>query len=184
MARRGWKLVQNDLSLLLFGIQDATLLVENLIIAAASLGMGSCLIGNVPYHAEKIAERFNLPPRVFPLVGLSLGYPAENPAPRPRYPLEFTLFEEKYPEFSEEDIDLAMKTMDDGYLSQDYYRRLGAMIRLENSQAETYTYDTYSWTEHISRKTGQWEPLPDDLLAQFAARGFAIPGYGKIEKNI
>jgi hypothetical protein len=39
------------------------------------------------------------------------------------------------------------------------------------------TYDDYSWTEHISRKTGQWEPSPDRLLEQFAACGFIIPGY-------
>jgi len=183
MERRGWKLVQNDLLLLLFGIQDATLMVENMIIAAESLGMGSCLIGSVPYYADKIADRFNLPPRVFPLVGLSLGFPDEDPPPRPRYPLEITLYEGKYPEFNEEDIVRAMKIMDDGYLAQDYYRRLGAMIRLEDGRSETYSYDTYSWTEHISRKTGQWEPLPDDLLDQFTARGFSIPGYTPGEEN-
>jgi nitroreductase len=42
MAERGWTLVNNDLSLLLFGIQDAALMAENTIIAAESLGMGSC----------------------------------------------------------------------------------------------------------------------------------------------
>src|SRR5512143_4122085 len=34
MARRNWRRAQNDLSLLLFGIQDATLMAENMVIAA------------------------------------------------------------------------------------------------------------------------------------------------------
>lgn len=183
MARRGWTMAQNDLSLLLFGIQDATLMAENMVIAAESLGLGSCFLGGIPYRADKIVEQFQLPPRVFPLVGLTMGYPAENPPPRPRYPLDLALFENAYPVFDETQVAQAMDVMDEGYLAQDYYRRQRAMIRLEGDREETFTYDTYSWTEHISRKTGQWLASPDELLAQFAACGFAIPGYQSPEKD-
>ena len=177
MGRRGWQMIQNDLSLLLFGIQDATLMAENMVIAAESLGLGSCFLGGIPYHAVKIAEQYKLPGRVFPLVGLTMGYPGENPPPRPRYPLDFTLFEGDYPQFGDEQVERASAGMDEGYLAQDYYRRQRAMIRLEGDRKETFTYETYSWTEHISRKTGQWEQSPDDLLAQFAACGFHLPGF-------
>jgi FMN reductase (NADPH) len=40
MAQRNWRIVINDLSLLLFGIQDASLMAENMVIAAESLGLG------------------------------------------------------------------------------------------------------------------------------------------------
>lgn len=93
MAKRNWKLVTNDLTLLMFGIQDAALMAENMVVAARSLGLGSCFLAAL-YRAEKIAEEYNLPKRVFPLVQLTIGYPAEDPPTRPRYPLEFTLFEE------------------------------------------------------------------------------------------
>ncbi len=105
-----------------------------------------------------------------------MGYPAEAPPTRPRYPLDFAVFEEEYPEFKDEQVKRAMAQMDDGYLAQDYYRKLGAMIRLEGSREEHFTYDTYGWTEHISRKTGQWLQSPDELLEQFARCGFRIPG--------
>lgn len=177
MARRGWQMAQNDLSLLLFGIQDAALMAENMVIAAQSLGLGSCFLGGIAYGAARIAEQHKLPKRVFPLVGLTMGYPDEAPPPRPRYPLDFALFEETYPDFTDEEVARAMATMDEGYLAQGYYSRLNAMIPLIGGREETYTYETYSWTEHISRKTGQWLPSPDDLLAQFAACGFIIPGY-------
>jgi FMN reductase (NADPH) len=174
MEKRHWHTVTNDLSVLFFGIQDASLMAENMVIAAESLGMGSCFLGAAPYIADKIATRYKLPSRVFPVVQLAMGYPAENPPPRPRYPTTFSLFEDEYPEFSSEQIEQAMKQMDDGYLAQDYYRKGKIKIRREAGREETFNYDTYSWTEHISRKWGQWYASPQELLDQLVKRGFKV----------
>ena len=176
MKIRRWDVVTNDLSLLFFGIQDAAYMAENMVTAAESLGLGSCFLGGATYQADRIAEEFKLPLRVFPLVGLVMGYPAEDCPPRPRYPLWFTLFEDEYPEFNDEQVAEAMKVMDDGYLEQNYYRRQKAKIRLENGRPETFTYDDYSWTEHISRKWGQWYHSPEELLEQLRKRGFTVGG--------
>ena len=175
MARRNWRMVNNDLSLLLFGIQDAALMAENMVIAAESLGLGSCFLGDAPYRADEIIEEYRLPKRVFPLVQLTMGYPAEDPPPRPRYPMEFAIFEDEYPEFDEETISQAMAEMDDGYLGQDYYRRANYMVPLEGDREETFTFDDYSWTEHISRKAGQWLASPKELLEQLTRCGFHVP---------
>jgi len=174
MARRGWKMITNDLFIMLLGIQDATLVGENMVMAAETLGLGSCYIGDTPYLANKFAKDFKLPKRVFPLVELVMGYPAEDPPTRPRYPKEFFLFENEYPQFSEEQIDEAMKVMDEGYLAQDYYRNPDIMINLMRGKKETFDHDTYSWTEHISRKWGQWNQLPKPLHLQFEKRGFKL----------
>ena len=174
MARRNWELVTNDLSLLLFGIQDAALMAENMVIAAESLGLGSCFLGGAPYQAEAIIEKYQLPSRVFPLVGLAMGYPAEDPPPRPRYPLEFTLFEDHYPALSDEMVEQAMAVMDEGYMAQDYYRRAGYQIPLQGEREETFTFDNYGWTEHISRKLGQWLTSLDDILEPLARCGFHV----------
>jgi nitroreductase len=174
MALRGWKLVTNDLLMLVFGIQDAAYMAENMVIAAESLGLGSCFLGSAPYMAERIAKEFKLPKRVFPLVQLVMGYPAEEFPPRPRFPLSFTLFEDEYPLFSDEQVTGAMRVMDGGYLAQGYYRKQKAKIRLEGGRPETFTYDTYSWTEHISRKWGQWFADPEELLKQLKLRGFDL----------
>lgn len=142
IARRNWSMACNDLSLLLFGIQDAVLVAENLIIAGESLGLGSCFIGNAPYRAKSIIKNYKLPRRVFPVVQLTMGYPDENPPPRPRYPIDFFLFENEYPEFSDEPINKAMKEMDRGFQAQDYYRRINYMIPLEGDRKEMFTFDT------------------------------------------
>lgn len=173
MAERGWEMAVEDLSLLILGMQDAALMAENMVIAAESLGLGSCFLGGAPFRAEKIIAEYQLPPRVFPMVQLAMGYPDEDPPPRPRYPLHFTLFEGCYPEFTREQIHEAMRVMDEGYLAQDYYRRLKAMIPLQGDRPETFDYDTYSWTEHICRKWGQ-RIFPNNLLSQLAKCGFSI----------
>jgi len=174
MARRKWEIVSYDLAMLLYGIQDASLMAENMVIAAESMGLGSCFLGGAPFKAVDIVEEYKLPERVFPLVQLVMGYPAESPPPRPRYPMEFVLFEDEYPEFSQEQIDEAMREMDDGYLAQDYYRRAKYIIPLEDQREESFTFEDYSWTEHISRKWGQWFRSPQDLLEQLSACGFQL----------
>lgn len=174
MSARGWQRQMSDVGTLLLGIQDAAYMAENMVIAAESLGLGSCYLGATPYYAERIIEEYDLPLRVFPLVQLTMGYPAEDPPSRPRYPLDFTLFEDRYPRFEPDQIERAMKEMDEGYLSQDYYRSLNAKIPLSEGREETYTFDEYSWTEHISRKLGQWGRDPKELLTPLAKYGFRV----------
>jgi nitroreductase len=177
MKLRGWSIVTNDLTLLLLGMQDAAYMAENMVIAAESLGIGSCFLGAVSSSAARIktlAERFGLPDRVLPMVELAMGYPDEEFPPRPRYPLAFTLFEDKYPQLSDEDVSEAMRVMDEGYLRQEYYKRYGVKIEPEDGREDRYTLDDYSWTEHISRKWGQWAKSPDELLDALKERGFCL----------
>jgi hypothetical protein len=155
------------------------MMAQNMVVAAESLGLGTCYLGSAQYRTKAIAEEYNLPKRVFPVVALAAGYPAENPPPRPRYPLEFTLFEDHYPELDEAKVTQAMQAMDEGYLAQDYYRRSNVILPLEEGRKENFTFDNYSWTEHISRKLGQWSLSADELLKQLAARGFNLPGQSR-----
>jgi nitroreductase len=177
LARRGWKRVTSDAAILLFAIQDAAYMAQNLVIAADALGLGSCYLGAAPFIADRLAEEYGLPTRVFPVVQLAMGYPAAAPQPRPRYPLSFSLFEGRYPTFSEREIDAAMAVMDEGYLAQDYYRE-GA-IPLEDGRPDAFDRQSYSWTEHMGRKWGQWLRDREELLGPLRACGFdlnEVPG--------
>jgi len=173
MAKRNWKIKTNDLTVLLFGIQDACYMAQNMVIAGESLGLGTCFLGYPLTTASTIAKEYNLPKRVFPVVGLAMGYPAEDPPPRPRYPLDFVLFEDEYPELNDDRIAEAMKIMDEGYLSQGYYRKINYKIPLQDGE-ETFTFTDYSWTEHICRKLGQWHDSLEDQKEQLKACGFFI----------
>ncbi|MBN1327026.1 MAG: nitroreductase family protein, partial [Candidatus Cloacimonetes bacterium] len=121
MKKRDWDLVSCDLAMFMFGVQDACYLAQNLVIAAESLGLGTCYLGFVPFNADKLIEKYKLPAKVFPLVGISVGYPAEKPPVRPRYPMDFACYDGEYPKFTDDQISGAMKVMDKGYLAEDYY---------------------------------------------------------------
>lgn len=173
MARRNWKVRTNDLTLLLFGIQDACYMAQNMVVAGRSLGLGSCFLGYPLSNVEGIISKYKLPKRVFPLVALAMGYPAEDPPCRPRYPLDFALFEDEYPDLDDETVTSAMKAMDEGYLAQDYYRNINYKIPLEDRE-ETFTFDDYSWIEHICRKLGQWAESLQDQKEQLEKCGFCV----------
>jgi nitroreductase len=182
MARRGWEMKGDDGLLILLGMQDAALMAQNMVIAAESLGMGSCFLGGAPFRSTQIITKYQLPPRVFPMVQLTMGYPEEDYPPRPRYPMKFVLFEDRYPDFDEVLIQESIQQMDEGYLSQDYYRNLKAMIPLKGERQETYTYDNYSWTEHISRKWGQ-RLFPENIIDQLEKCGFRFCNDIKKDQN-
>jgi len=181
MKIRNWDIVTNDVTMLLFGLQDAAYAAENMVLAAESLGLGSCYLGIVPEMIPQIVKNFKLPKRVFPLVEFVMGYPAESYPPRPRYPLSFAFFEDQYPAFTDEEVRDAMKVMDDGYLAQGYYANQKAKIRIMGKRKETFTYDDYSWTEHISRKWGQWFASPNKMLEALQKQGFDLQV--KVEKK-
>ncbi|MEA3267153.1 MAG: nitroreductase family protein, partial [Candidatus Fermentibacteria bacterium] len=185
MKARGWRRKASNIHCLMFGVQDAAYMAQNMVTAAESLGMGSCYIGAAPYMAEKLKQDCNIPDHVFPLVILTMGFPAEDPPVRPRYPIEFHLFEEKYQELTDEMTENAMTAMDQGYLAQNYYRNAGFMIPVpDKTKKEDYTFDNYSWTEHISRKLALWGTDPEELGNSLKTCGLGLdkpddPGWDK-----
>jgi nitroreductase len=173
MAKRHWSLATNDLSLLLLGVMDASLAAQNMVIAAESLGLGSCFLSIAPKNVERIVHEYRLPERVFPLVQLAVGYPAQQPRARTRYPLRFALFEEEYPEIDPHVVQNAMTAMDRGFLEQGYYAEFGRWP-LDKGREETHELESYSWTEHVSRKWGQrWSSL-SEIVEQLARCGFQL----------
>ena len=174
--QRNWDIEVDDMQLMFFGVQDAAYMAQNMVIAAESLGMGSCYLGMTPFIAPSIKKKYNLPDRVFPVVSLAIGFPDEwedQFPPRPRYPMNFSCFDGEYPELSDETVAEAMLVMDQGYLAQGYYEKQGAMINLHGKKEETFTFEDYSWTEHISRKVALYTDA--HLLTAYQKIGFQVP---------
>ncbi|SMF26632.1 oxygen-insensitive NADPH nitroreductase [Pseudogulbenkiania subflava] len=75
---------------------DAALAAQNSVIAAESLGLGICYIGGIRNHPQEISELLGLPEHVYPVFGLCLGFPAQDPEIKPRLPLPVVLKDERY----------------------------------------------------------------------------------------
>jgi nitroreductase len=84
---------------------DALLVAQNVCAAAENEGLGICYLGTTTYMAEPIIDILGLPAGVVPVTTVTLGYPAENPPQTDRLPLEAVIHQERYRDYSEEDID-------------------------------------------------------------------------------
>ena len=83
---------------------DATLVSQNVALAAEAKGLGICYMGSTLANCDQIGRILKLPQNVIPVVGFSLGYPDENPAPRDRLPLSGLVHQETYQDYSDDDI--------------------------------------------------------------------------------
>ncbi|MFD2116610.1 oxygen-insensitive NADPH nitroreductase [Paenibacillus yanchengensis] len=81
---------------LLVATIDTALAAQNAAIAAESLQLGIVYIGGVRNNSEALSQLLQLPDLVFPLFGMCIGKPAQQPILRPRLPKEAILFENKY----------------------------------------------------------------------------------------
>lgn len=78
-----------DIKSLLTGrwaVVDATIAMQNMVIAAWTLGIGSCWIGAC--NEKKVKKMLKIPDKWKVVALLTFGYPAEQPKERKKKPLE------------------------------------------------------------------------------------------------
>jgi len=68
---------------------DVALFAQNCTVAAESLGMGICYIGGLRNNPADVSDLLNLPENVYPVFGLCVGYPEQDPDIKPRLPLTY-----------------------------------------------------------------------------------------------
>jgi len=61
---------------------NVAIAVEHMVLRATELGLGTCWVR--AFNASEVADYLALPAHTIPLVLRPVGYPAEDPAPRPR----------------------------------------------------------------------------------------------------
>ena len=81
---------------LLVAVIDTALVMQNVAVAAESLGLGICMIGAMRNHPTDVVDLLALPEHVFALSGLCIGYPVEEGDVKPRLPLGATLHMNTY----------------------------------------------------------------------------------------
>ena len=70
-----------------FLLQDLSAAIENILLAANTLGLGACWLGIHPREERitAVAKQFALPAQILPVAAIALGWPAQEAAPRTRY---------------------------------------------------------------------------------------------------
>ncbi len=130
---------------------DATLVSQNVALAAEAKGLGICYMGSTLANCDAIGQILRLPPNVVPVVGFSLGYPAEDPAPRDRLPLDGLVHQETYQDYTPERIREIYHEREvkgwERYMSFPRLRQLIEESGVENL-AQVYTAVKYTRESH------------------------------------
>lgn len=76
-------------------IQDTAAAIQNMLLAAHALGLGTCWVGD--FDDTQVKEMFCIPEPVAPVALVALGYPAQVPSRTPqRRPVNETIHWEKF----------------------------------------------------------------------------------------
>jgi nitroreductase len=87
---------------------DALIAAQTAVIAAESLGIGSCYIGDIMENYEEHRDLFALPKYVFPISLVCFGYPTRQQKerrPTDRFDKEYIVFEDRYRRLSKEQFE-------------------------------------------------------------------------------
>ena len=78
------------------GCHDVGISLQNAVVAAESMGLGTVDIGAIRVKSLEITKELNLPKYVIPICGVCIGYPDDDPGLKPRLPVSAVCFNEKY----------------------------------------------------------------------------------------
>lgn len=78
------------------GYADALLAAQNILLAAESMGLGGVFLGSLLNNAPRVDEVIKTPDYAFPVLGIAIGYPDQQPQLKPRLPQHFMYSENEY----------------------------------------------------------------------------------------
>lgn len=125
------------IELLLIASVDVALMAQNVMIAAESVGLGGVYVGGLRNAPDQVSDLLGLPERVYPVFGLCLGWPDQDPEQKPRLSKKLVYFEDQY-----QDPDIQDLETYDEVVKAYYIKRTKGKI-------------DHSWTEQMSEKLGK-----------------------------
>ena len=127
LHRAGWccqgAMVEGMTEHFIIATVDAALFAQNVVVAAESVGLGICYIGALRNNPQQVSDLLALPSQVYPVFGLCLGYPDQDPLCKPRLPLASVLMEDHY-----QDVNEALLVQYDQTMRAYYQQRTGGKV--------------------------------------------------------
>jgi len=141
---------------------DAGIALATFVTAAEAAGLGCCPISQIRNHCTAVSQILELPPHVFPVAGMTLGWPTRAGQISLRLPLEVTLHTDRFDE-----SDLAQRI-------DAYDRRRSALqpYARQRYEKEFGHAEPYGWSEDKARQYSK--PERADFGAFVRAKGFDL----------
>ena len=161
---RGKPFPNDHLDAVLNAAVDTGIVLATFVRAAEALGLGCCPISVIRNRIEEASKVLALPPRVFPVAGMGLGWPAGEGFTQMRLPMSVTVHRDRY---------------DDSHLLDEldaYDRRRSARWPVppeKQRQRERFgEAEFYGWSEDKARQYSV--PQREQLAAFLRAQGFNL----------
>ena len=143
---------------------DAGLVLMNFIRAAEAVGLGCCPISVIRNHIDEVAELLELPDFVFPVAGMTAGYPSEDGYLSLRRPPA---------------VNVHINSYNDSQLEpeiESYDKRRDAIFSIPQEKQrkveEFGVANFYGWSEDKARQVSSKER--DQLAAYLIKKGFNL----------
>lgn len=149
----GTKTDFSNLLWLLNGTIDASILAQNICVAAENKGLGICYLGTTLYNAPEISQVLNLPGGVIPVTAITVGFPAAGSEKSDRLPLDSVVHIEEYQDYTEEDIISIYREKEGLESSKRFVKENG-----KTNLAQVYSEVRYKTNDNLffSRKLMDW----------------------------
>lgn len=146
----------SDMDRFFQGFTDACLAAQNVVNAAEAMDLGVVYLGSILNDSSKICKILNLPKLTFPVVGLGIGYPNQNPQLKPRFENKLRVFDNSY-------------TVFDSYLEEmkDYDEEMTSYYDLRDANKRV---DCFS--DQVVAKISNSIPKRQDILKVVKEQGF------------
>ncbi len=116
---------------LMLAVTDAAIAAQNMVVAAESVGLGSCYIGDILENCATHRERLHLPECAVPVCMLVLGYPTQQQKDRAkpeRFATKYVVGENTYPHLTDEET---IACFEDQYRRQNPKSKLSVTEHLQ-----------------------------------------------------
>ena len=132
----------------MLGVEDGMIAAQNAVIAAESLGIGTCYIGDIMENYEYHKDLFNLPKYTMPIALVVMGNYDTKPQIRDRFDKSYVVFDEIYPTITEEFINnmfLKEESKDSEFAMKFYKRKMDAPFFKEMIRSIKMYISEWSW---------------------------------------
>jgi len=147
--------VSNDqhTEMFIVAVVDAALVAQNILVASEASGLGTCMIGGIRNNPDDVCKLLNVPDKVFPLMGICLGWPDHDPMIKPRLQPEMIIHNEVY---DDSNFDQLLDEYDSIMQSTGLYD--GPRRKAQAPDGREVPDDDYSWSEHTARRMASTDP--------------------------
>jgi len=146
---RGTEFAHDPLDAFLNAAADAAIVLQNFIVAAEAEGLGCCPISAVREVTSEIADLCALPTGVFPLAGLCVGHPNDDPHVSVRLPTRLTVHHNQYDD----------EHLDEELASYDQRRREVNQYRSQRDIDRYGEIKQYGWSDDKARQTSHTDRI-------------------------